>query len=78
MVQCVFEIQQPKFFVPMDSVLLVRRVFPPLAGAADIGWCWLACSGRGQGLVWGVEFLSGIRVLANRSYQDRYQPTATA
>ena len=52
-----FEIQQPKFFVPMSLLVLVRRVFPRLAWAADIGWCWLACSGRGQGLAWGVELL---------------------
>lgn len=28
-----------------EIYLLVRRVFPHLAGAADIGWCWLAWSG---------------------------------
>ena len=42
-VQCVLEIQQPNFFVPTNLLLLVRRVFPHLAGAADIGsWVVLA------------------------------------
>ncbi len=72
------EPQQPKFFVPMNFLVLVRRIFPHLAWAADIGWCWLACSGRGQGLVLGVKLPLGIRVLGNRSYRNRYYPTATA
>ena len=36
-VQCVLEIQQRIFFVLTNLLLLVRRVFPHLAGAADIG-----------------------------------------
>ena len=76
------EIQQPNFFVPTNLLLLVRRVFPHLAGPADIGsWVVLASVlGAWSSLAWGVtlELLFDVRVLGNSSYRDRYYPTATA
>ena len=48
-----FKIQQPNFFVPTNLLLLVRRVFPHLAGAADIGrWVVLASVPRGVVKIW--------------------------
>ena len=81
-VQCVLKIQQHNFFVPINLLLLVRRVFPHLAGAADIGsWVVLASvPGAWSSLAWGVELelLFDTRILGNRSCRDRYHPSATA
>lgn len=58
---CVFEIQQPNFFVPTNLLLLVRRVFPPFSGGSRY-WVVLASvlgawsrSGLGGGT--GTSFL---------------------